>query len=147
MQRVSLAYGLALMLALNCAHAEDLHALQACTRLGDNAARLSCYDVAMGVAAVGTPPRTQFGDDGQLHTKTDAALPKDLSARVREVTPLPGGLYRLTLDNGEVWDTTQADSAIAFKPEDAVSISRGWLGSYHISLAGHNTSVGVARKQ
>jgi hypothetical protein len=147
MQRVSFTFCLALLFALKCAHAQDLRALQACTRLGDSAARLSCYDVAMGVSAVATQPQTQFGDDGRLHTKTDTALPKDLSARVREVTPLSAGLYRLTLDNGQVWDTTQADSAIAFKPEDAVSITRGWLGSYHISLAGHNTSVSVARKQ
>jgi hypothetical protein len=163
MQRVSSTLSLALILALKCAHGQDLRALQACTRLGDDSARLSCFDAAMGAsksasgaaklqsatqpAAVDTQPQANFGDDGQLHTKTDTLPPKILSARVREASPLPGGLYRLTLDNGQVWNTTRADSALAFKSNDAITITRGWLGSYSISLAGHNTSVGVARRQ
>ena len=163
MQRVTSTFSLTLILALKCAHGQDLHALQACTRLGDDAARLSCYDVAMGMSkfdsgaarpqsatqptAVDTQPQANFGDDGRLHTKTDTPPPKNLSARVREASPLPAGLYRLTLDNGQVWDTTQADSALAFKSNDAITITRGWLGSYYISLAGHSTSLSVARKQ
>lgn len=99
---------------------------------------------AAGAAA--SSPAT-FGDDGHLHSKAEAPLPKNLSAHVRGVIRLPAGLYRLTLDNGQVWDTTQADSALAFNTDDAVVITRGWLGSYQISLAGHNTTVSVARKQ
>jgi hypothetical protein len=163
MQKVAPAFGLALVFALKCAHGQDLQAAQACTRLGDDAARLSCYDAAMGVLksasgaakpqsappaeAVGTEPLAKFGDDGRLHTEAKTPLPKNLSAQVREVTLLPAGLYRLALDNGQVWDTTQAASALAFKANDAVTISRGLLGSHQISLAGHNTSVSVVRKQ
>jgi hypothetical protein len=155
MQRVSSTFGLTLILALKCAHAQNLHALQACTHLGDDAARLSCYDAAMGRSKSATPPsaavdtqqQATFGDDGGLHTKADTPLPKHLSARVREAVPLPAGLYRLTLDNGQVWNTTQADSALAFKSNDAITISRGWLGSYYISLTGRHTSISVARVQ
>jgi hypothetical protein len=163
MQRLSSTLGLALMLSLQCAHGQDLHALRDCTRLGDDAARLSCFDAAMttsksatGAAklqsatppvAVGTQPQTNFGDDGQLHTKTANGPAKILSARVREAAPLPTGLYRLTLDNGQVWDTTQADSALAFKSNDAITIAQGWLGSYYISLVGHHTRISVARRQ
>jgi hypothetical protein len=163
MQKVATAFGLALVFALKCAHGQDLQAAQACTRLGDDAARLSCYDTAMGVLksasgaakpqsappaeVVGTPPLAKFGDDGRFHTEAKTPLPKNLSAQVREVTLLPAGLYRLALDNGQVWDTTQAASALAFKANDAVTISRGLLGSHQISLAGHNTSVSVVRKQ
>jgi hypothetical protein len=74
-------------------------------------------------------------------------LPKELSAQVREVAALPAGLYRLTLDNGQVWDTTQAASALTFKANDAVTITRGSLGSHQISLAGHSTGVSAIRKQ
>lgn len=163
MQKVAPAFGLALVFALKCAHGQDLQAAQACTRLGDDATRLSCYDAAMGVLksapgaakpkstppaeAVGTEPLAKFGDDGRLHTEAKTPLPKNLSAQVREVTLLPAGLYRLALDNGQVWDTTQAASALAFKANDAVTISRGLLGSHQISLAGHNTSVSVVRRQ
>jgi hypothetical protein len=121
------AFCLALVFVLRCAHGQDLQAAQACTRLDDDAARLSCYDAAMGVRK--------------------PALPKNMSAQVREVTILPAGLYRLTLDNGQVWDTTQADSALAFKANDAVTISRRVLGGYEISLAGHNNSVSATRKK
>ena len=146
---------------LRCAHGQDLQAAQACTRLDDDAARLSCYDAAMGVRkaapgaakpqppsdAVRTDVQGKFGDDGRFHTESKPTLPKNLSAQVREVAILPAGLYRLTLDNGQVWDTTQADSALAFKANDAVTISRRVFGGYDISLAGHNTSVSATRKQ
>jgi len=121
------AFCLALVFVLRCAHGQDLQAAQACTRLDDDAARLSCYDAAMGVRK--------------------PTLLKNLPAQVREVTILPAGLYRLTLDNGQVWDTTQADSALAFKANDAVTISRRVLGGYEISLAGHNNSVSATRKK
>jgi hypothetical protein len=162
-RKVAAAFGLALVFALGCARGQDLQAAQACTRLGDDAARLSCYDTAMGrlrsasgaakaqsappTAAVDTETLANYGDDGRLHPEAKPSLPKNLSAQVREVTLLPAGLYRLALDNGQVWDTTQADSALAFKASDAVTISRGLLGRHQISLAGHNTSVSVVRKQ
>jgi hypothetical protein len=153
-RRAAPAFGLALVFALGIADGQDLQAAQACTRLGDDAARLSCYDTAMGrlksappTAAAVTETQAKFGDDGRLHTQAKPSLPKTLSAQVREVTVLPAGLYRLALDNGQVWDTTQANTALAFKANDAVTITRGSLGSHQISLAGHNTSVSVIRKQ
>jgi hypothetical protein len=127
MRKYPPAFCLPLVFVFQCAHGQDLQAAQACTRLDDDAARLSCYDAAMGVRK--------------------PTVPKNLSAQVREVAILPAGLYRLTLDNGQVWDTTQADSALAFKANDAVTISRRVLGGYEISLAGHNNSVSATRKQ
>jgi hypothetical protein len=139
------AVGLALVFALGCAQGQDLQAAQACTRVGDNAARLSCYDTAMGRLG-SAPPTAAVGTD-TLHSEAKPRLPKSLSAHVREVISLPAGLYRLALDNGQVWETTQADTELAFKANDAVTISRGSLGSHQISLAGHNTSVSVIPKQ
>ncbi len=148
---VASAFGLALVFALGYAHGQDLQAAQACTRLGDDAARLSCYDSAMGRSRSASgeakpqsaPPTAAVGTESQAKP----SLPKKLSAQVREVTVLPAGLYRLALDNGQVWDTTQAASALAFKANDAVTITQGLLGSHQISLAGHSTSVSVIRKQ
>lgn len=154
MQKFSAALGLALLFGLRCACGQDLHAAQACTRLADDAARLSCYDVAMGLAktpppvqAAGANGQAKFGDDGRFHSEAKPDVPKNLSARVQDVTVLPAGLYRLALNNGQVWETTQADSALVFRSNDAVVITRGWLGSYQIALAGHNTSVSATRKQ
>lgn len=139
--------------------------LVACTELQPDSKRLACFDReiaallelqhrpphANGEHPVGAPeaapPATEasFGDDGRLRSGTKPALPKSLTAEVREVMPLPNGLYRLTLDNGQVWSTTQADSALAFTVDDAVTISRLLLGGYEISMKGHTTSVSAVR--
>ncbi len=154
MRELSSAIGLALVLALGCAHGEDLKAAQACTRLGDDAARLSCYDAALGAAkppaarqsgVAKTETSAKFGDNGQLHPESKADLPKNLTAQVQQGTPLPYGLYQLTLNNGQVWRTTESDSAVTFKANDAVTISRRVLGGYEISLTGRNASVNATR--
>src|ERR1700730_3421805 len=154
MRELSAAIGLAFVLALGCAHGDDLKAAQACTRLSDDVSRLSCYDAALGVVksptaqqsdAGKTDAQAKFGDNGQLHPDAKADLPKNLTVQVQQVTSLPAGRYRLTLDNGQVWRTTQADWALTFKANDTVTISRMVLGGYQISLAGHNTSVRATR--
>ena len=154
MRELSAAIGLAFVLALGCAHGDDLKAAQACTRLSDDVSRLSCYDAALGVVksptaqqsdAGKTDAQAKFGDNGQLHPDAKADLPKNLTVQVQQVTSLPAGRYRLTLDNGQVWRTTQADWALTFKANDTVTISRMVLGGYQISLAGHNTSVSATR--
>jgi hypothetical protein len=154
MRELSAAIGLASVLALGSAHGQDLKAAQACTRLGDDGSRLACYDAALGVAkpptaqqsGVGnTDTQAKFGDNGRLHPAPKADLPKNLTVQVQQVTSLPTGLYRLTLDNGQIWRTTQADSALAFKANDTVTISRRVLGGYEISLAGHTTSINATR--
>jgi hypothetical protein len=155
MRELSAAIGLGFVLALGSAQGQDLKAAQACTRLSDDVARLSCYDAALRAAnppppaqqsgAPKTDAQAKFGDDGRLHAHAKADLPKNLTAQVQQVTPLPSGLYRLALDNGQVWSTVQADSALTFKANDMVTISRLFLGGYEISLTGHTTSVSATR--
>ena len=154
MRELSAAIGLAFVLALGCAHGDDLKAAQACTRLSDDVSRLSCYDAALGVVksptaqqsdAGKTDAQAKFGDNGQLHPDAKADLPKNLTVQVQQVTSLPAGRYRLTLDNGQVWRTTQADWALTFKANDTVTISRMVLGGYEISLAGQIRSVSARR--
>ena len=154
-----------LVLALGCAHGQDLKAAQACARLGDDASRLACYDAALGAttpsnaheSGAAKPPSAQqsgvakmdtqskFGDDGRLHPEAKPVLPKNVTAQIQQVTPLPHGMYRFNLDNGQVWSTTQADPALTFKANDKVTITRLLLGGYEISLAGHTTSVSAIR--
>jgi len=146
--------GLWFILALGCARAQDLKAAQACTRLGDDVARLSCYDAAFGVSkppaaeqpgAGKTEPLAKFGDSGALHPNSQADLPKSMTVHVQQATPLAHGLYRLTLENGQVWRTTEEDSALEFKANDVVTISRRVMGGYEVSLTGRNASVNVTR--
>jgi hypothetical protein len=51
----------------------------------------------------------------------------------------------LTLENGQVWRTTQGDSALEFKANDMVTISRRVMGGYEVSLTGRNASVDATR--
>ncbi len=135
---------------------EDLTAARACVDVADTAARLACYDAAFAAKpvppaspAVSDPPAASFGDNGQLQSqlKAKANLPKKLQLRVQRVVPVGQGLYRLTFENGQIWETRQADWALEFKSSDMVTISRMVFDTYQISLAGQGRSVGVKRIQ
>jgi hypothetical protein len=131
-----------------------MKAAQACTRLGDDASRLSCYDAAFGVSkppaaehtgVAKTEPLARFGDSGALHPNSQTDLPKSITVHIQQATPLAYGLYRLTLENGQVWRTSQGDSALEFKANDMVTISRRVMGGYEVSLTGRNASVNATR--
>src|ERR1700691_5552509 len=101
MRELSSAIGLSFALAFGCARGQDLKAAQACTRLGDDVARLSCYDAAFGVSkssitqqsGVGTTEAlARFGDNGGLQPDPQADLPKSMTAQARHVTALANGL-------------------------------------------------------
>lgn len=100
------------------------------------------------VSAV-APGEARFGDTGQLRGDAQARreMPSQLDAYVKRATSLPNGRYRLTLDNNQVWQTTEADWAVEFNAEDAVTISRLPLGGYQIALSGENRTLGVKRLQ
>jgi hypothetical protein len=72
-------------------------------------------------------------------------LPKNVSATVTNAVALPQGRYRLTLDNGQIWETHDADWSLAFKSSDAVTITRMAMGGYQLSMTGRGPSVGVKR--
>jgi hypothetical protein len=173
--RVSLRHSSSVLcaLAVSCAGgawSQDLTAARACARITGAAARLACYDNAFAASPAPAPPTraaspapaaapaqaaapaagpdiAQFGDKGQLQPehKPKAALPKTLIAKVQSAAPLGRGLYRLTLENGQIWETRQADWALDFKSGDMVTISRMLLDNYQISLGGQGRSIGVRR--
>jgi hypothetical protein len=163
--------------APGAAGSQDLTAARACAGIADKGARLACYDAVFAptaapgaapniavaavvaappaastaagsaTAAASAPAAAQFGDNGQLRPQPKANLPKKLDLKVQTVAPLGKGLYRLTLENGQVWETRQADWTLDFKSGDTVTISRMLLDAYQISLAGRGRSVGVKRIQ
>jgi hypothetical protein len=159
------------------ADAAPTDAAGACTRIAVDAARLACYDAAFGrVASDATTPEHplaspaapasitvphpvsgaaspdalgKFGDYGQLaqDRKAQSEVPKSVTAQITQLSSLPNGLFRLTLDNQQRWQTTQADWALNFKAGDRVLITRLPLGGYQVSVAGNNRSVGAKRTQ
>jgi hypothetical protein len=66
---------------------------------------------------------------------------------VLNAVPLGQGLYRLTLDNGQIWQTTQADGALDLDAPTSVTISRMMFGNYLISRTGQGRTVSIKRIQ
>jgi hypothetical protein len=129
------------------AAAEDLAAARKCAAISDPTARLACFDAAFAVAPA--PPAAAFGDNVVLqHQRTPkVALPKMIEITVTQATSLGNGLYRLTLDNGQVWETHEADWTLQFKSSDVITISRLPLGGYQISMPGKARTISARRIQ
>lgn len=97
--------------------------------------------------SVAKTPEDAFGDTGNLKGSQKPVLPKRLTATVLKAVPLGQGLYRLTLDNGQIWQTTQADWTVDFDSSNSVTISRMMFGNYLISHTGQGITVSVKRIQ
>ena len=146
------------------AHADDIASARACTGIADSIARLSCFDAAFaarepGSAAVSdsrvpspaasVSPIAAFGDRGQrlANQAVKPELPKRINYRVTQAESLAGGLFRLTMDNGQIWATKETDWALQFDKGDEVTIQRMVMGGYRVSHIGKGRNVTVARIQ
>jgi hypothetical protein len=145
-----------LVIATVRAEAEDLNAARLCAAKTDVLARLACYDAAFGVAPppsprppLAPPPAAQFGDNDVLQKQRapKVEVPKSLDLTIKSVQTLLQGLYRLTLENGQVWETRQAEWSLAFKAGDVITISRLPLGGYQVSMKSNPHTIGAKRIQ
>jgi hypothetical protein len=169
---------------------------RSCISLADDAARLACYDRAVGrvpgaraapatsttsgphgaapthgatapvapsssgpaagaaaatVAATPTAvtppapknPVAEFGLTETAKRKKDpvkaaeaAAEPDNISGRVLSVQWRKYGEFVVTLDNGQVWEQNTPEPSAIVKVGDAVTIKKGWLGSFMLVTAG-----------
>jgi hypothetical protein len=156
-----------------------LDGLQKCSGIGDDKARLACYDALVhpAQAALARPPEPQetdhpptvaeqkswfgfdlsglfgsspsqqttpqkFGSENLPETQKKEEVAADtvdsISAGVTEYAFTPFGKFIVFLDNGQVWKQLQGDSGQAMfrkSPKDnKVTISRGLIGSYNLSI-------------
>jgi hypothetical protein len=149
------------------ARAESLTAIEACTKLSDDRARLACFDREVGaemghrasdsapastsVAPVAPAPRLTEeqklglspGRIVQLERPASAPPPlKELTVTIQSLSTDANGHQVFTLQNGQVWRQVELDEAFFVHAGDAVTISRGALGSYFMSFGTHrNTRV------
>lgn len=56
-----------------------------------------------------------------------------------------GGKTRFRLENGQVWQQTQADTFVVRVKDPVVRIRRGTFGGYLLKIQGYNSSVRVER--
>jgi len=144
------------------AQAADVAALLACRKIAAEPARLSCFDresaalaaalradapaapapahVTVTASAPSLSPQQTFGlAPMQVVERAEAAqrLPKQLdrlSAHIISLGRAADGRMIFSLDNHQVWAQLVPDEAVAARAGDVATISRGWLGSYWMSL-------------
>ena len=138
-------------------HSPLVEALARCKAQTEDAARLRCYDAAAGAltaaAAKGdvvvvdqqdlktarrslfgfsVPKLPFFGGD-----KSGQEAPDEITASINSVRPLGNGKWQLRLEDGALWETTEASSFIRDpKAGNPVMIKRGALGSYMMRIGG-----------
>lgn len=137
-----------------------LQALGDCRAIADGAARLACYDkAAAGIAdatakkdivvldrdEVRATRRGLFGFSLPKLNLFGGKEPADEAAReeiteidvvVQAARPTGNGMWRMTMEDGATWTTTEASPLVNPRPGSKVHIKRGALGSYFIRVDG-----------
>lgn len=148
----SAAVAAALGILAGYSHAADgtddlVTALTACADEATDAARLACYD-ALASRVSASRPASSAGNDAERfglgtparpRAQADAADgPASIQSRVVRVREPPTGEALIELENGQVW--RQSDTAtLLLKAGDVVTISRGALGSFHLTTPSRRT--------
>jgi hypothetical protein len=133
--------------------------LRRCAAIADSNARLACFDQLSGsappaaskkappaapvaaapaaapAAPVAAPAAASLGDESLPKTHDDRAQagPTSMTAQITAVLETQGNMFRITLDNGQVWQTQEGRSMFTVRVGDTVRIDRRSLGSYLIS--------------
>jgi hypothetical protein len=147
--------------AVSVAAAEDWELARSCAAIAAGDARLACYDKAFAPAPparVNLPLNAAPVPPVASRPAPPAALPPPpAAARAPAAEPPPpvylvtkassqyDGTYRLTLENGEVWETRDADLAVSFKSGDRVTILKPLLGSWQITTLDRKVTAGARR--
>src|SRR5688572_29848066 len=117
-----------------------------CAAIQDSLQRLVCYDRVSPPTAgadTGTPAADQassdtarFGAEGLKRSDAEREAdspPRSIAATVREVRETRPNVYRVTLDNGQIWQQMDMDSTFSIAVGDTVRIDRGRLGGYQLT--------------
>ena len=160
---VTSAVGAAILFASTAAAAPKdtelplVRSLVDCQRQSDDAARLRCYDAAVAALSEATTSGKVVMVDREDVRKTRRSLfgfslPKlpffrgdkssedqqdELTAKVASAGSVGYGKYRIKLEDGALWETTEGSSVIKGPDAgDTVVIKKGPLGSYMMRIAG-----------
>lgn len=157
MRALLLLIGIALSAyAVPPAAADDtLAEIARCRGIASAAERLACYDRAAQRAADPAAPQPKASAAPKPeHFGKPAPRPVELSqlsAAVKEFHKTARGRAVFVLDNGQVWRQIDGDSTAILEPEPGevlrVTIARGLLGSYDLSIEGRNAAIKVRRVQ
>ncbi len=156
-----LAIAAVAFLVFSAAHAasdENLAAeILGCSAQQDESAQLACYNriaaqlkagaapaTPSPVAAAPTPPpaaaaASDFGNETVPFQPDTPAQHDSITAKVANVAYNFFHVFTVTLDNGQIWRQVDGDPGVArFKNDhtEVVTISRGFLDSFHLAIQG-----------
>ncbi len=143
-------------------------AILRCAAQQDETAQLACYNqiaarLKTGAAAeapvapapAAPPPARRvigsvadFGLESVPFDTTGPVKRAQITAKVAKVSYNFFHIFTVTLDNGQVWRQMDSDSSIAqFKTDkpEVVTISRGFLDSFHLTIQGRWGTYAVTR--
>lgn len=90
-----------------------------------------------------------FGDDsmrrapGPEEKAAKAAEPTTLTGQIAEIKEMRPNVWRLTLDNGQVWQQMDMSGSFLPKVGETLRIERGRFGGYSAALMGETRSAWV----
>jgi hypothetical protein len=154
-----------------------LDATRRCAEIKDSAQRLACFDRAVQtppapapasvpvpvqpaarsaapkiVAPAPAPALAPALGDENLQRKERGSkpeTPKSLTARITSVQESRPGVFRVTLDNDQVWQAAESKSTFVPAVGDAVQIDKGAMGGYQMARISpaHSGWVRVSRSK
>ena len=144
-----------------------LQALGDCRVVTDNAVRLACYDKAAagiadatakkdivvldreevrqtrkGLFGFSLPKLNFFGNDKEAQNDTGREAIDEIDVVVKSARPFGYQLWRMTMEDGATWVTTEASTLITPRAGSKVHIKRAALGSYFIKVDGSRAVKG-----
>ena len=105
--------------------------------------------VAASAAAPAAVAAPALGDESlkKVQKEKATAAPSHLEARVTALRQMRPELFRLTLDNGQVWQQQDVSTMFHVEVGDSVRIEKGSMGSYRMAKAGGSGWVRVNRTE
>lgn len=134
-----------------------------CATIGDNAARLACYDrtvaalrgpapsatTAITPATPPAPPATReqaFGAERiERQDNSAAAEAESMTATLVAINQQSVDRLSFTLDNGQVWVQVATRTVANIKPGKKVTIEKAMLGSFTMTVEGVTGIIKVRR--
>lgn len=144
---------------------DAFRAVIACRQIADEKARLACYDTQVaaldsaqqtGQVVVADRKQVQEAERGLFGfsipksplTSSDAKPIDQIEATVSTARQYEYGRWRMTMDDGSVWEQVDSAETLAFDPRqgDKVVIKRAAFGSYKARIGGQ-PAIHVRRVQ
>jgi hypothetical protein len=133
----------------------SLEAARRCAAVTDATARVACYDhlfapvptsppagtgaaagTGTGAVAAGTVGVAAIGDDNLKKSSAEratSATPTTAEAKITAVREMSPDTYRISLDNGQVWQTQEGRTQFTVKVGDDLRIDRRPMGGYIVA--------------